>query len=74
MIQDGTLLFDDQESKTQIDLKVSAEGAGFLEAPVKLEAEGTYQKLPLTLNLDGGSYQNLRSSEDPYPLLINFDV
>ena len=72
IIKDGTLLFDDQESKTQIELKVTAEGAGFLEAPVKLKAEGTYQKLPLTLSLDGGSYQNLRSSKDPYPLLINF--
>jgi hypothetical protein len=71
MIKDGMLLFDDQESKTQIELKVTAEGAGFLEAPVKLKAEGTYQKLPLTLSLDGGSYQNLRSSKEPYPLQIN---
>ena len=37
IIKDGTLLFDDQESKTQIELKVTAEGAGFLEAPVKLK-------------------------------------
>jgi AsmA family protein len=72
IIKDGMLLFDDQESKTQIELKVTAEGAGFLEAPVKLKAEGTYQKLPLTLSLDGGSYQNLRSSKEPYPLQINF--
>src|SRR6266850_5954710 len=71
IIKDGTLRFDNQESKTQIELKVSAEGAGFLEAPVKLKAEGTYQKLPLTLSLDGGSYQNLRSSKEPYPLFIN---
>jgi uncharacterized protein involved in outer membrane biogenesis len=71
IIKDGMLLFDDQESKTQIELKVTAEGAGFLEAPVKLKAEGTYQKLPLTLSLDGGSYQNLRSSKEPYPLQIN---
>jgi AsmA family protein len=72
IIKDGTLLFDDQESKKQIELKVNAEGAGFLEAPVKLKAEGTYQKLPLTLSLDGGSYQNLRNSKEPYPLFINF--
>ncbi len=68
------LLFDDQESKTQIELKVTAEAAGFLDAPVKLKAEGTYQKLPLTLSLDGGSYQNLRSSKEPYPLQINLGV
>ena len=72
IIKDGSLLFDNQESKTRIELKVTeAEGAGFLEAPVKLKAEGTYQKLPLTLSLNGGSYQNLRSSNDPYPLQIN---
>src|SRR5882724_1609790 len=72
IIKDGMLLFDNQESKTQIELKVTeAEGAGFLETPVKLKAEGTYQKLPLTLSVDGGSYQNLRSSKEPYPLKIN---
>ena len=72
IIKDGMLRFDNQESKTQIELKVTeAEGAGFLEAPVKLKAEGTYQKLPLTLSVDGGSYQNLRSSKEPYPLKVN---
>jgi uncharacterized protein involved in outer membrane biogenesis len=71
VIKDGTLLFDDRESKTRIELKVSAEGEGFLDAPVKLKAEGTYQKLPLTLSLAGGSYQNLRSSNESYPLHVN---
>ncbi len=72
IIKDGMLRFDNQESKTEIELKVTeAEGAGFLEAPVKLKAEGTYQKLPLTLSVDGGSYQNLRSSKEPYPLKVN---
>jgi uncharacterized protein involved in outer membrane biogenesis len=72
IIKDGMLLFDNQESKTQIELKLTeAEGAGFLETPVKLKAQGTYQKLPLTLSLDGGSYENLRSAKDPYPLKIN---
>jgi AsmA family protein len=72
IIKDGILRFDNQESKTEIELKVTeAEGAGFLEAPVKLKAEGTYQKLPLTLSVDGGSYQNLRSSKEPYPLKVN---
>ena len=71
VIKDGMLSFDNQETKTQIELKVSeAEGAGFLEQPVKLRAEGTYQKLPLTLTLDGGSYENLRSSNMPYPLSV----
>jgi AsmA family protein len=72
VIKDGILLFDNQESKTQIELKLTeAEGAGFLETPVKLKAQGTYQKLPLTLSLDGGSYENLRSTKEPYPLKIN---
>ena len=31
-------------------------------------------KLPLTLSLDGGSYQNLRSSNETYPLRINLGV
>src|SRR5882724_7342417 len=72
IIKDGTFLFDDQETNHQLELKLTqAEAAGFLEEPVKLKAEGTYQKLPLTLSLDGGSYQNLRSSKEPYPLQIN---
>lgn len=72
VIKDGMLSFDNQETNTQIELKVSeAEGAGFLEQPVKLKAEGTYQKLPLTIALDGGSYENLRNSTKPYPLRIN---
>ena len=69
IITDGTFLFDDQETNNRLELKLTqAEAAGFLDEPVKLKAEGTYQKLPLTLSLDGGSYQNLRSSKEPYPL------
>ena len=71
IIKDGILLFNNQETKNQTKLKVTeAESAGFLETPVKLKAEGTYQSLPFTLSLDGGSYQNLRSSTDPYPLKL----
>jgi uncharacterized protein involved in outer membrane biogenesis len=72
IIKDGTFLFDDQETNNQLDLKLTqAEAAGFLEEPVKLKAEGTYQKLPLTLSLAGGSYQNLKDAKEPYPLQIN---
>src|SRR5258705_4979555 len=39
-----------------------------------LKARGIYQKLPMTLSLDGGSYQNLRSSKEPYPLQINLSA
>jgi uncharacterized protein involved in outer membrane biogenesis len=75
IIKDGTFLFDDQETNNQVELKLTqAEAAGFLDEPVKLKAEGTYQKLPLTLSLDGGSYQNLRSSKEPYPLQINLGM
>src|SRR2546427_5732856 len=75
IIKDGTFLFDNQETKAQIELKLTqAEAAGFLDEPVKLKAAGTYQKLPLTLTLNGGSYQNLRSSKEPYPLQINLGV
>jgi uncharacterized protein involved in outer membrane biogenesis len=75
IIKDGTFLFDDQETKNQLELKLTqAEAAGFLEEPVKLKAEGTYQKLPLTLSLDGGSYHNLRNSKEPYPLNINLGM
>src|SRR5262244_616219 len=72
IIKDGTFLFDNQETKARVELKLTqAEATGFLEEPVKLKAEGTYQKLPLTLFLDGGSYQNLKDSKEPYPLQIN---
>ena len=75
IIKDGTFLFDDQETNNQLELKLTqAEAAGFLDEPVKLKAEGTYQKLPLTLSLDGGSYQNLRSTQEPYPLKINLGM
>jgi AsmA family protein len=72
VIKDGLLSFDNRETKTQIELKVTeAEGGGFLEQPVKLKAEGTYQKLPIILSLDGGSYENLQNSKEPYPLRID---
>jgi hypothetical protein len=74
VIKDGSLLFNNQETNTQIELKLAqAEAAGFLEA-VKLKAEDTYHKLPLTLCLDGGFHQNLSSSNEPYPLRINLGV
>jgi len=74
-IKGGALLFDDQISKTQADLKsVEAEAAGFLDTPVTLKAAGTYQKLPLNITFDGGSYENLRSSNQPYPVQIDFGV
>jgi AsmA family protein len=72
IIKDGLVSFDNRQTNTQIELKVSeAEGAGFLQQPVKLRAQGTYQKLPLTITLDGGSYENLRNSKQPYPLRID---
>jgi AsmA family protein len=71
-IKSGSLLYDDQVSKTQADLKsIEAEAAGFLDAPVKLKAEGTYQKLPTRLFFDGGSYEQLRSTAAPYPVKID---
>src|SRR5215475_13809188 len=75
IIKDGTFLFDDQQTKKKLELKLTqAEAAGFLDEPVKLKADGTYQKLPLTLFLDGGSYQNLRNTLEPYPLRINLGM
>lgn len=75
IIKDGTFLFANQETTTQLELKLAhAEAAGFLEEPVKFKAEGHYQKLPMTISLEGGSYQNLRSSEEPYPLRVNLRV
>ena len=75
IIKDGTFLFDDQQTNKKLELKLTqAEAAGFLDEPVKLKAEGTYQKLPLTLSLAGGSYQNLRSTQEPYPLRINLGM
>src|SRR5574341_1214131 len=75
IIKDGSLLFKNRESNTQIDLKLSqAEVDGFLGAPLKLKIQGAYQKLPLTLTLDGGSYDELKDSANPYPLRIDLGV
>ena len=72
IIKDGTLSFDNQQTNTRIELKVyEAEGVGFLQQPVKFRAKGIYQNLPLTLTLDAGSYETLRSSKRPYPLRID---
>lgn len=74
-IQDSSLLFDNQETHTQIDLKLTqAQAGGFWDEPVTLKAQGHYQKQPLSLSLEGGSYQNLRSAKEPYPLQINLGV
>ena len=75
IVKDGTFLFANQETKTQLELKlIQTEAAGFLEAPVKLKAEGTYQQQPMTLSLEGGSYHNLRSAQEPYPLDIKLGI
>jgi AsmA family protein len=75
IIKGGALSFDDPVSKTQADLKsIEAEAEGFLDAPVTLKAEGSYQKMPLTLSFDGGSYENLRSSTKAYPVRIDLVV
>jgi AsmA family protein len=75
IIKDGTFLFDNQKTHNRLELKhTQAEAGGFLEEPVKLKAEGIYQRLPLTLSLEGGSYQNLRKSREPYPLQINLGM
>ena len=75
IVEDGSLLFINQQTNAQLELKLNqAEAEGFLEQPIKLTVQGYYQKLPLSLSLDGGSYQNLRSSKDPYPLQINLGV
>ena len=48
IIKDSTFLFANQETNSQLELKLAqAEAAGFLEAPVKLKAEGTYQQQPM---------------------------
>jgi hypothetical protein len=72
VIKDGFVSFDNPQSNTRMELNISqAEGAGFLDAPVNLKAQGAYQKLPFTLALDGGSYENLHSARQPYPLQID---
>jgi AsmA family protein len=74
-IKDGTFLFDNQETKARVELTLKqAQATGFLQEPVKLTAQGTYQKQPMSLSLEGGSYDNLRSSEEPYPLKIDLAV
>jgi AsmA family protein len=75
IIKDGTFVFANQETRAQLELKLTqAEAAGFLEEPVKLKADGYYQKQPMSLSLAGGSYENLRSAKEPYPLQINLRV
>jgi len=75
VVKDSALLFVNHKTKTQLDLKLrAAEGSGFWEQPVKLKAQGAYQNQPFNLLLDGGSYQHLRSSDNPYPLTIDLSV
>ncbi|HEU4346100.1 MAG TPA: AsmA family protein [Candidatus Binatia bacterium] len=75
ILNDGTLLFTSQESNARFELVLThAEAEGFWEGPVTFKAKGTYQKQPMTLSLQGGSYQNLTSSSEPYPLQIDLHV
>jgi uncharacterized protein involved in outer membrane biogenesis len=72
LISDSTLQFANHETNAQVELKlIRAEAEGFWELPVRLKAEGYYQKQPMKLSLDGGSYQSLRHPKEPYPLNIN---
>lgn len=72
VIDDSTIQFNNQQTNAQLELKLTqAEAGGFWEEPVKLKAQGYYQKQPMTLSVDGGSYQKLRSTKEPYSLQIN---
>jgi len=72
LVRDGVVLFDNRQTGAQLDLRiVNADAGGFLQAPVTLKAQGSYQKLPMTLTFDGGSYENLRDDRQLYPLRID---
>ena len=74
-VEDGTIQFNNHETNDQLELRLTqAEAGGFWEQPIKLKAQGYYQKLPMTLSLDGGSYQSLRDSSVRYPLQINLNA
>jgi AsmA family protein len=75
IVKDGTLVFTNQETRAQLELNLTqAEAGGFWEQPVMLKAQGYYQKQPMTLSLDGGSYQNLSNAKETYPLQINLSA
>ena len=72
VMEDSRIQFHNQQTNADMDLNVSkAEAEGFWDKPVKLEAHGTYQKLPLKISLAGGSYQVLNNAREPYPLQID---
>ena len=75
VIKDSAFLFDNQQTNTQLELKLTqAEAAGFWQEPVRLKAEGTYQKQPLSLSYEGGSYQSLTNAKELYPLDLKLGV
>ena len=75
IVKDSTLVFTNQETKAQLELNLTqAEAGGFWEQPVMLKAQGYYQKQPMTLSLNGGSYQILTNSKEKYPLQINLSA
>jgi hypothetical protein len=71
VIDDSTFQFDNHGTNARVELKLTrAEAEGFWEQPAKLKAEGYYQKQPMKLSFEGGSYRNLTDSKEPYPLKI----
>ncbi|HEY7163451.1 MAG TPA: AsmA family protein [Candidatus Binatia bacterium] len=72
VVEDSSIQFQNQQTNAHLDLNLNkAEAEGFLDQPVKLTAEGTYQKQPMKISLDGGSYENLTNARQPYPLQIS---
>lgn len=49
----------------------SLKGSGGWELPITIESKGSYQHKTLNLHLSAGSYSELRSEKQPYPIKLN---
>lgn len=75
LLKDAVLIFDNQETRAHFEVQLAeAEARGFWQAPVVLKARGSYQRLPMTVSFNGGSYEKLRNARELYPLQLDLSA
>lgn len=75
VIQDGVLVYRDIPKKLDVELALdTAQGEGSDKSGLTISGEGTLQDKKFELTAKGGSIDNLRDTNKPYPLSVDLKM
>lgn len=70
-ITDGAFAYTDAQSGNDIEMTLASLKGGSDDQGVRVNADGTYQKQPLTVKASAGALDTLRSAGEPYPVDVD---